>query len=79
MTQAAAKVTKLNRVERNAWTKQKIFEAATGALKSKELIDAYAAVGGIAGGGTSAELVAFLRGESEKWAAVIKAANIKLE
>jgi len=30
MTQAAsAKLTKLNRVERNAWTKQKIFEAAT--------------------------------------------------
>ena len=30
MTQAtSAKVTKLNRVERNAWTKQKIFEAAT--------------------------------------------------
>jgi AcrR family transcriptional regulator len=30
MTQAAsAKVTKLNRVERNAWTKQKLFEAAT--------------------------------------------------
>jgi AcrR family transcriptional regulator len=30
MTQAAsAKVTKLNRVERNAWTKQKIFDAAT--------------------------------------------------
>jgi AcrR family transcriptional regulator len=30
MTQAAsAKVAKLNRVERNAWTKQKIFEAAT--------------------------------------------------
>jgi AcrR family transcriptional regulator len=30
MTQAApAKVTKLNRIERNAWTKQKIFEAAT--------------------------------------------------
>ena len=30
MTQAAsAKVTKLNRVERNAWTKQRIFEAAT--------------------------------------------------
>ncbi len=26
---ATAKVTKLNRVERNAWTKQKIFEAAT--------------------------------------------------
>src|SRR4249919_4256014 len=31
MTQAdaTAKLTKLNRVERNAWTKQKIFEAAT--------------------------------------------------
>src|SRR3569833_399998 len=29
MTQATAKVTKLNRVERNAWTKQKSFEAAT--------------------------------------------------
>ncbi|MBR0971091.1 MULTISPECIES: TetR/AcrR family transcriptional regulator [Bradyrhizobium] len=31
MTQgpATAKITKLNRVERNAWTKQKIFEAAT--------------------------------------------------
>ena len=30
MTQAtSAKVTKLNRVERNAWTKQKIFDAAT--------------------------------------------------
>ncbi|MCW5704625.1 MAG: TetR/AcrR family transcriptional regulator [Bradyrhizobium sp.] len=28
-TSASAKVTKLNRVERNAWTKQKIFEAAT--------------------------------------------------
>ncbi|TWB56907.1 TetR/AcrR family transcriptional regulator [Bradyrhizobium sacchari] len=29
MNQANAKVTKLNRVERNAWTKQKIFDAAT--------------------------------------------------
>ena len=27
--QATAKVTKLNRVERNAWTKRKIFDAAT--------------------------------------------------
>src|SRR6516164_8734335 len=26
---APAKVTKLNRVERNAWTKQKLFDAAT--------------------------------------------------
>ena len=28
-SQATAKVTKLNRVERNAWTKRKIFDAAT--------------------------------------------------
>ena len=27
--QASTKVTKLNRVERNAWTKRKIFDAAT--------------------------------------------------
>ena len=59
--------------------RQKIFDAATAALKSKEVIDAYAKVGGIAGGGTSAELALFLRGEAEKWAAVIKAANVKLE
>ena len=63
----------------SAEARKKIFDAAAAALKSKELIDAYAAVGGIAGGGTSAELVTFLRGEGEKWAAVIKTANIKLE
>jgi tripartite-type tricarboxylate transporter receptor subunit TctC len=59
--------------------RQKIFEAATAALKSSHVIDAYAAVGGIAGGGTSEELAAFLRAEHEKWAAVIKLANVKLE
>jgi tripartite-type tricarboxylate transporter receptor subunit TctC len=48
-------------------------------LKTKELADAYANVGGVIGGGTSAELAAFLREEGEKWAAVIKAANVKLE
>jgi tripartite-type tricarboxylate transporter receptor subunit TctC len=36
-------------------------------------------VGGIAGGGTSEELAAFLKEETGKWAAVIKAANVKLE
>jgi tripartite-type tricarboxylate transporter receptor subunit TctC len=59
--------------------RQKIFDAAIAALKTKEVIDAYAKVGGIAGGGTSAELALFLAGEGEKWAAVIKAANVKLE
>ena len=34
---------------------------------------------GIAGGGTSAELATFLQAEAVKWAAVIKAANVKLE
>lgn len=59
--------------------RQKIFTAASAALKSKEVIDAYAAVGGVVGGGTSAELASFLREEVEKWAAVIKGANVKLE
>jgi tripartite-type tricarboxylate transporter receptor subunit TctC len=59
--------------------RQKIFTAASAALKSKEVIDAYAAVGGVVGGGTSAELAAFLREENAKWAAVIKGANVKLE
>lgn len=59
--------------------RQKIFAAASAALKSKEVIDAYAAVGGVVGGGTSAELAAFLRQENDKWAAVIKDANVKLE
>ena len=59
--------------------RKKIFDAATAALKTKELAEAYANVGGVIGGGTSAELAAFLREEGEKWAAVIKAANVKLE
>jgi len=59
--------------------RKRIFDAASTALKSKELIEAYAKVGGIAGGGTSAELATFLRAEAMKWAAVIKAANVKLE
>ena len=43
------------------------------------LIDAYAAAGGVVGGGTSAELAAFLREEGAKWAEVMKFANVKLE
>ncbi len=59
--------------------RQKIYEAASAALKSRELIDAYAAVGGIVGGGTSAELAAFMKAEVAKWAAVIQGANVRLE
>jgi len=59
--------------------RQRIHDAATAALQSKELIDAYAAVGGVVGGGTTSEFATFLRKESEKWGAVIKQANITLE
>jgi tripartite-type tricarboxylate transporter receptor subunit TctC len=48
-------------------------------LRSKEVADAYAAVGGVAVGGTPAELAAYLRAETAKWAEVIKLANVKLE
>ncbi len=59
--------------------RQKIYEAAVATLKSKEVIDAYAAVGGLVVAGTPEELAAFLREESLKWGAVIKSANVKLE
>ena len=59
--------------------RQKILEAAAATLKSKEVTDAYAAVGGVAAPTSSAELAAFLRTEVAKWAEVIKAANVKLE
>ena len=59
--------------------RQKIYEAAVATLKSKEVIDAYAAVGGVVVAGTPEQLAAFLREESQKWGAVIKAANVKLE
>jgi tripartite-type tricarboxylate transporter receptor subunit TctC len=59
--------------------RERLHDAATAALKSKELIDAYAGVGGIVGGGSSEEFARFQRLEVEKWAEVIKAANVKLE
>ncbi|MEI6204414.1 MAG: tripartite tricarboxylate transporter substrate-binding protein [Enhydrobacter sp.] len=59
--------------------RERLHEAAATALKSKELIDAYAAVGGIVGGGSTEEFARFQRLEVQKWAAVIKAANVKLE
>ena len=62
-----------------AEARKKIFEAASAALKTQAVIDAYAAAGGVVGGGTSAELAAFLREEGTKWAEVVKFANVKLE
>jgi tripartite-type tricarboxylate transporter receptor subunit TctC len=62
-----------------AEARKKIFDAAAAALKTKEIADAYGAVGGVVGGGTTEELKAFLKEEADKWAAVVKSANIKLE
>jgi len=62
-----------------AEARKKIFEVATAALKTKEIAEAYGAVGGVVGGGTTEELKAFLAEEAVKWAAIVKAANIKLE
>ena len=63
----------------SAENRQKVYDAAAKALKAQRLIDAYAAVCGIAGGGTTAELNAFLKSEATKWAGVVKFANVKLE
>ncbi len=60
-------------------SRDRLHEAAAAALASKELIDAFAAVGGIVGGGSAEQFATFQRKEVEKWAAVIRAANIKLE
>jgi tripartite-type tricarboxylate transporter receptor subunit TctC len=65
--------------EAPAGARRKIYEAAVAALRSREVIDAYAAVGGLAVGDTPEQLTAFLRAEGVKWAEVIKAAGVKLE
>ncbi len=59
--------------------RQKIFDAAVATLKSKELVDAYAAQGGVAVGSTTEEVTRFLAGEGVKWGEVVKFANVKLE
>ena len=43
------------------------------------MIDAYAAQGGVAVGGTTEELATFLAAEGAKWGEVVKFANVKLE
>ena len=59
--------------------RQKIHEVAVATLRSKEVVDAYAAVGGVVVASTTEELATFLRADSAKWAEVIKFANVKLE
>lgn len=59
--------------------RDRLHEAAAATLKSRDLIDAYAAVGGVVAGGSSSEFAAFLQNETEKWAQVIRGANVKFE
>jgi tripartite-type tricarboxylate transporter receptor subunit TctC len=59
--------------------RQKIYAAAVEALHSKEVIEAYAAQGGVAVGNKPEELARFLVAENDKWADVIKFAHVKLE
>jgi tripartite-type tricarboxylate transporter receptor subunit TctC len=59
--------------------RQKIQEAAVKVLHSKEVIDAYAASGGVAVGNTPEDLAKFMAEESVKWGEVVKFANVKLE
>ncbi len=60
-------------------SRDRLHDAAAKTLSAKKLVDAYAAVGGIAGGGSSQEFAQFQRQEIEKWATVIKLANVKFE
>jgi tripartite-type tricarboxylate transporter receptor subunit TctC len=59
--------------------RERLHDAAAEALRSKKLIDAYAAVGGVVAGGTAEEFQHFQRKEIEKWAEVIRTANVKFE
>ncbi len=59
--------------------RQKIHAAAVATLHSKEVNDAYAAVGGVVVGGTPEQLTKFLAAESAKWSEVVRFAKVKLE
>jgi tripartite-type tricarboxylate transporter receptor subunit TctC len=59
--------------------RRRIYDAAARTLASKEVSDAFAAVGGIAGGGSAEDFARFRREEVAKWAEVIQLAGVKLE
>ncbi|HKV15967.1 MAG TPA: tripartite tricarboxylate transporter substrate binding protein [Reyranella sp.] len=59
--------------------RKRLHDAATKALESKKLSEAYAAVGGIVAGGSSQDFAHFQHQEIEKWASVIKLADVKME
>ena len=59
--------------------RQRLHEAAAATLKTKEVADAFTAVGGIVGGGSSEDLARFRREDVAKWAEIVTFANVKLE
>ena len=59
--------------------RQRLHDAAEATLKSKEVGDAFTAVGGITGGGSTEDFARFRREEVAKWAEVIKLGDVKLE
>ena len=59
--------------------RQRLHEAAAATLKTKEVADAFTAIGGIVGGGSSEDFARFRREDVAKWAEVVKFAGVKLE
>jgi tripartite-type tricarboxylate transporter receptor subunit TctC len=57
----------------------RIHDAAAATLKTKDVSDAFVAVGGIVGGGSPEDFARFRRAEVAKWAEVVKFAGVKLE
>jgi tripartite-type tricarboxylate transporter receptor subunit TctC len=57
----------------------RIHDAAAATLKTKDVADAFVAVGGIVGGGSPEDFARFHRSEVAKWAEVVKFAGVKLE
>ncbi|PLC49279.1 ABC transporter substrate-binding protein [Pollutimonas subterranea] len=58
---------------------QKLNAAFNNILKKPEVQKAFEATGGQSAGGTPEEFAAFIQSETEKWAKVIKSANISIE
>jgi len=58
---------------------QKLNAAFNSILKKPEVQKAFEATGGQSAGGTPEEFAAFIQSETEKWAKVIKSANISIE
>jgi len=57
----------------------KLNDAANKAMHSPELLERYKSLNATPGGGPPAEMAAFIKQETERWSAVIKAANIQPE